>query len=80
MEVIGNSKKTWRGREALCLDVGAESDGDLVEIAAEDGGTPDGRRTITDGDPATGKDKVGSQEVWEPSKNGGDRGIRKETE
>lgn len=42
---------------ASLLDVGAEPDGDLVEIATEDGATPDGG-SIVDGDLA-GENDVG---------------------
>ena len=44
--------------DAALLDVGAEPDGDLLEVAAEDGFVPDGG-AVVDGDLA-GEDDVGS--------------------
>lgn len=55
--------------DASLLDVGAEADGDFVEVAAEDGAAPDGG-AVADGDLA-GKDSVRRHvgvdgDLWEP--------------
>lgn len=65
-------------KDAALLDVGAESDGYLVEIATEDGAVPDGGSVI-DGDLA-GEDDVGGHvgvdgDLREPLAEGDDLAL-----